>query len=74
MRSVRSRRCSRFGIVGMLKRTSARRLPPLFDMTLRSESEPLLSDGLPESIQASAVAVSVCCVPQFTCELWTLHV
>jgi hypothetical protein len=54
------------GMVGRLKRTTARRLPPLLDMTLRIESEPLLLVVLPESIQASAAAVRVTSGPQST--------
>src|ERR687895_174543 len=57
------------GIVGRLKRTRPRRLPLLLDMTFRIESEPLLFDGPPWSIQASALAVSVCCGPQSTIRL-----
>ena len=54
------------GIVGRLNLTRARRLAPLFDITLRVESDPLLDEGLPESIHESAFAVSVVCGPQFT--------
>jgi hypothetical protein len=43
-------------------------------MTLRIESDPLLFEVLPESIQASAFAVSVCCAPQSTVvALWIVH-
>src|SRR5918999_3798295 len=66
MRSVALSTEQPCGSCGRLKRTSARRFPPLFDMTLRIESEPLFAVVLPESIQASAVAVSVCCGPQST--------
>ena len=62
------------GIAGRLNRTRARRLPPLLDITLRIESEPLFDAVLPESIQASAFAVSVCCGPQLTVGLWIVHV
>src|SRR5688572_7163981 len=61
------------GIAGRVKPTRARRLPPLFDMTLRIESEPLFDEVLPESIQASLVAVRVCCAPQLTVVLWIVH-
>src|SRR5918992_2256153 len=61
------------GIVGRLNRTRARRFAPFPDMTLRIESEPLLIDGLPWSIQASALAVSVCWEPQSTVELWIVQ-
>src|SRR5918992_1409174 len=54
------------GIVGSGNRTSARRFPPLLDMTLRIESEPLFADALLWSIQASASADTVCAGPQFT--------
>ena len=65
MRSVALSTEQPCGMVGRLNWTRARRLPPFFDMTLRIESEPLLLVVLPESIQASAVAVRVCCAPQF---------
>jgi hypothetical protein len=70
MRSVALSTEQPSGMVGRLNRTRARRLPPLFDMTLRIESEPLFAVVLPESIQASAVAVMVCCEPQSTVGLW----
>ena len=73
MRSVALSTEQPCGIVGRLKRTTARRLPPLFDMTLRIESEPVLAVGLPELSQASAAAVSVCCAPQLTA-VWIVHV
>ena len=74
MRSVALSTEQPVGIVGRLNRTSARRLPPLLDITLRVESEPLFDEVLPESIQASAFAVSVCWVPQLTVVLWIVHV
>jgi hypothetical protein len=73
MRSVALSTEQPSGMVGRLKRTRARRFPPLFDMTLRIESEPLFDVVLPESIQESAFAVSVCWAPQSTVELWIVH-
>ena len=46
--------------MGIPNRTSTRLLLPGFDMTFIVESVPLLSDGLPWLIQASADAVYVC--------------
>jgi hypothetical protein len=43
-------------LAGKLKRSRARRLLLDLDITLRIESVPLLLDGLPWSIQASALA------------------
>src|SRR5918999_1438323 len=76
MRSVALSTEQPCGMDGRLKRTSARLFEPLFDMTLRIESEPLLLVVLPESIHASALAVSVCWLPQFTVGAggWTVHV
>src|ERR687895_712223 len=59
MRSVALSTEQPCGMVGRLNRTRARRLPPLLDMTLRIESEPLFDEVLPESIQASAAAGGV---------------
>jgi hypothetical protein len=62
------------GIDGRSNRTSARLFEaPFLDMTLRIESEPLLLEELPWSIQASPLAVSVCCGPQSIVGLWTVH-
>src|SRR5688572_15672753 len=47
------------GTVPIGNRTTERRFPPDFDITLRLESEPLFSDTLPELNQASASACSV---------------
>jgi hypothetical protein len=47
------------GLAGRAKRTSARLLLLLLAFTLRIESVPLLLDGLPWSIQASASALRV---------------
>ena len=73
MRSVAVSTEQPAGIVGRLNRTRARRLPPLLDITLRVESEPLFDPVLPESIQASPFAVSVCWAPQLTVGLWIVH-
>ena len=40
-------------------------LAAFLDMTFRIESPPLLADGPPWSTQASPLALSVCCEPQF---------
>ena len=57
------------GSAGRLKRTRERALfaGPL-EMTLMVESPPLLVSGAAWSIQASAPAPTVCCVPQLMAE------
>src|SRR5687768_12535167 len=51
---------------GIAKRIRARRFDPTFDITLRVESLPLLSSGLPSSIHASASAAYDAVAPHWT--------
>lgn len=74
IRSVAVSRTHPAGVDGKLNRRRPRRFAPLFDMTLRIESEPLLLDWLLWSIHESATALIVWAEPPLTVPpAWLVH-